>query len=312
MATIRVNGQGLFFSAPAATTISYSQKSASGTYVSGALQYEWTGSNLSYTSGIYTPTGGTVTSFTVKDGLGVEQFSISGVSYQIQANDNFSQLTDIFVKMVAGSDNWTGTAGNELFVMGEGNDTFDGGAGLDTVQIQNLSSYFSINQVKNGFTTTFNVPGNRLNGQVDSFTNVERLQFNDKIVALDLDGNAGQAYRLYQAAFNRTPDKAGLGYWIGQLDKGAENLNHVAAGFVNSAEFKQMYGSNISDNTFLTALYNNVLHRNPDQAGFDYWNGRVAAGMTRSDILASFSESTENIAQVIGQISHGIEYIPFG
>ncbi|MFZ6723049.1 DUF4214 domain-containing protein [Undibacterium sp. Ji49W] len=116
---------------------------------------------------------------------------------------------------------------------------------------------------------------------------------------------------MYQAAFNRTPDKAGLGYWIGQLDKGAESLSHAAAGFVNSAEFKQMYGTNISDNMFLTALYNNVLHRNPDQAGFNYWNGRVAAGMTRPDILASFSESTENIAQVIGQISHGIEYIPF-
>jgi hypothetical protein len=35
-----------------------------------------------------------------------------------------------------------------------------------------------------------------------------------RAVALDVDGAAGQAYRLYQAAFDRAPDKNGLGYWI--------------------------------------------------------------------------------------------------
>lgn len=144
-----------------------------------------------------------------------------------------------------------------------------------------------------------------------TLTNVERINFSDGIVAMDINGNAGQAYRLYQAAFNRTPDQPGLGYWIGQMDSGAENLNHVAAGFVNSAEFKRMYGDNVSDNTYLTALYSNVLHRAPDQAGFDYWNERIHAGMTRPDILASFSESTENQAQVIGVIQDGIKYIPY-
>ncbi len=33
--------------------------------------------------------------------------------------------------------------------------------------------------------------------------------------------------------------------------------------------------------------------------------------MTRAGILASFSEGSENVAQVVGQISHGIEYIPY-
>lgn len=151
----------------------------------------------------------------------------------------------------------------------------------------------------------------KYDGSTISFSGIERFQFADKLIALDFDGNAGQAYRLYQAAFNRTPDVEGLGYWIGQMDKGAENLNHVAAGFVGSAEFKTLYGQNVSDNAFLTALYSNVLHRAPDQAGFDYWNGRVNAGMTRPDILASFSESVENQAQVIGSIQNGITYVPY-
>lgn len=95
------------------------------------------------------------------------------------------------------------------------------------------------------------------------------------------------------------------------MDKGS-TLNQVAASFVVSAEFKQLYGANISDNAFLTALYSNVLHRTPDQAGFDYWNGQVSKGMTRADILASFSESAENQVQVIAKIQNGIDFIPFG
>ena len=35
-----------------------------------------------------------------------------------------------------------------------------------------------------------------------------------KPLALDINGTAGQVYRLYQAAFDRKPDLVGLGYWI--------------------------------------------------------------------------------------------------
>ncbi|MFZ6778033.1 DUF4214 domain-containing protein [Undibacterium sp. Ji83W] len=36
-----------------------------------------------------------------------------------------------------------------------------------------------------------------------------------------LESNAGKVYRLYQAAFNRTPDATGLGYWIHAMYKGS-------------------------------------------------------------------------------------------
>ncbi|MFZ6711570.1 DUF4214 domain-containing protein [Undibacterium sp. TC9W] len=257
------------------------------------------------------PTAGTITSVTVKNGLGQEQFSISNLNYLLSSSDDWNKLDQVLINMVSGNDNWTGSAINDLFALGSGSDTYDGGAGTDTVLMNIASGYFSVNLTKTGMVTTVVAPGTAVNGLTDTFSNIERLQFTDQTLAIDIDGNAGQAYRLYQAAFNRIPDKAGLGYWIGQLDSGAETLNHAAAGFGNSAEFKKLYGDNITDNAFMTALYNNVLQRNPDQAGFDYWNGRISAGMTRPDILASFSESTENIAQVIGQISHGIEYIPY-
>ncbi|MFZ6777672.1 DUF4214 domain-containing protein [Undibacterium sp. Ji83W] len=207
----------------------------------------------------------------------------------------------------AGSDTLTGTAGNDSFNGLAGNDIINGGAGLDIALYAGKRADFNVTASGTNFTVQDKTGAEG----TDTVNQVERLQFADMSVALDINSTAGVAYRIYQAAFNRTPDLAGLGYWIGQMDKGS-TLNQVAASFVISAEFKQLYGANISDNAFLTALYSNVLHRTPDQAGFDYWNGQVSKGMTRADILASFSESTENQVQVIAKIQNGIDFIPFG
>ena len=57
--------------------------------------------------------------------------------------------------------------------------------------------------------------------------NVERIAFDDGIIAFDDDGLAGQAYRLYQACFDRIPDALGLGFWIKQLDAGNVTLTGV-------------------------------------------------------------------------------------
>ncbi len=108
-----------------------------------------------------------------------------------------------------------------------------------------------------------------------------------------IDGNAGQVYRLYQAAFNRVPDQAGLGDWIDGMDRGM-GLSQVATGFINSAEFKALYGNNPTNSEFVTLLYDNVLHRAPDVVGYDYWMNALSSGMTREGALIGFSESTEN------------------
>lgn len=137
---------------------------------------------------------------------------------------------------------------------------------------------------------------------------VERIQFNDKSVALDVDGNAGLAYRLYKAAFDRTPDKAGLGYWINEMDHGA-SLQDVAQSFVSSAEFQTLNGSNPGNRDLAASLYQHVLGRAPDQAGLDYWTAQLDThALKPNEVLASFSESAENKIALAGQIQLGIEY----
>jgi serralysin len=125
-------------------------------------------------------------------------------------------------------------------------------------------------------------------------------------VAFDTDGDAGQAYRLYQAAFNRTPDQAGLGYHIHNLDRGM-TLHDVAQAFVSSNEFKFTYGP-LNNTQFATQLYANVLHRAPDAAGLAYHVANLDAGASRADVLIGFSESSENQAALIGVISSGMVF----
>jgi hypothetical protein len=180
----------------------------------------------------------------------------------------------------------------------------EGTAGLDTVvfgserldyALANDGAHYSVYDFTGGSKTLL--------------ANVERLQFSDQNVALDIHGNAGEAYRLYQAAFNRTPDKVGLGFWIDALDKGY-SLMEAAAGFVNSAEFASLYGANASDTQFVQALYQNVLHRMPDAGGSDFWVHALEV-TSRAEVLIGFSESGENQAQVIGAIENGIGYTPW-
>ncbi len=148
------------------------------------------------------------------------------------------------------------------------------------------------------------------NGGTDSLVQIERLKFSDMSVAIDIDGAAGQTYRLYRAAFDRVPDDGGLSFWIAQADKGL-SLNAMSTYFIASSEFVHDYGT--LDNTqFVTQLYANVLHRAPDPAGLAFHVGHLDAGDTqRQDTLVAFSESNENEAAVVGIIGNGIPYTPY-
>ena len=124
---------------------------------------------------------------------------------------------------------------------------------------------------------------------------------------LDTAGNAGMAYRLYQAAFDRTPDQGGLGFQMKALDDGL-NIAQVAANFIASPEFQRTYGA-LNDTQFVTQLYQNVLHRAPDSGGLAFHVNNLATGAnTRANVLVGFSESPENQAALIGAIQNGMVY----
>jgi len=74
--------------------------------------------------------------------------------------------------------------------------------------------------------------------------------------------------KLYVATFNRTPDSAGLNYWIN--DSGL-SLEGIAKSFFDQPETKKLYSDDTSVEDFVRAVYGNLFNREPDDAGLKYW-----------------------------------------
>lgn len=194
---------------------------------------------------------------------------------------------------------------------GAGDDILDGGAGTDTAAFNGKRADYTITRSATGFTVAAK-PGAEGNDGTDTLLGIERMVFDGETFAFDMDGSAGRAYRIYQAAFDRAPDAAGIGYWMKFLDSGA-TLTALAQGFVGSDEFAALYGSNPSPEAFVTKLYRNVLHREPEAEGFAYWVDLVQkhGAAMHADVLAAFAESAENVAQVAEIIGNGFAYTPY-
>lgn len=93
------------------------------------------------------------------------------------------------------------------------------------------------------------------------------------------------------------------------MDEGM-TLVTAAGGFIGSQEFIGLYGAAPTDVQFVTALYQNALHRAPDPAGLSGWIAALTSGqLTRAQVLIGFSESPENKGNTDGATKSGIEVL---
>jgi hypothetical protein len=123
------------------------------------------------------------------------------------------------------------------------------------------------------------------------------------------DGHAGEVRRLYLAYFDREPDPTGAAYWESRRSSGM-SVAAISAYFAQSGEFRARYG-NVDDAGFVTLVYRNVLGREPDANGHDYWRQRLAEGMSRGSLMAHFSESPE-FRSATGYPAHPVSQPPSG
>ena len=102
--------------------------------------------------------------------------------------------------------------------------------------------------------------------------------------------------RLYRAAFLRNPDTSGLDYWVRKRWAGTGPVA-IANHFTASSEFASRYGS-LSNDAFVTLIYQNIFDRNPDAGGLAFWTQKLdTQAKTRGDVMVNFSESTEHITK---------------
>jgi hypothetical protein len=206
-----------------------------------------------------------------------------------------------------------GGGGNDTFFALATNLAFDGGGGHDTLVLDGGQSQYSIIANGDGSVTVIDSIASR--DFSHHLLNIEDLQFTDQTVFVENSDNANIA-RLYSAAVGRAPDASGLNGWedayanlIPASAKAAgvyvalaetpliTGGGSIAAGFTQSLEFQQKYGI-LSDASFVSQLYENVLGRGPDPAGLAGWlDGMANHGVTRDMVLVGFAESPENIAK---------------
>jgi hypothetical protein len=198
-----------------------------------------------------------------------------------------------------------GTVAKDVLTGKGGDDTINGRDGIDTVVCAGNRSNYTLTRGASSYTVTDKTGADG----TDTLTNIERVKFTDGLLALDIapGQNAGEVYRLYQAAFARTPDMPGVKYHLNDMESKGLPLWQIASNFLASPEFASQYGSNPSDTQYINALYKNVLNRIPAASEVAwYQNQFTTKAMDHQAALIGFSESPENVALVGSAIANGI------
>jgi hypothetical protein len=184
------------------------------------------------------------------------------------------------------------------------------GEGVDSVVYGSTKSSYTIEENSG----SWRVSNSSLFSGFDELNNVERIKFSDGTLALDIDpgDTAGQAYRLYQAAFARTPDMPGVAYHMNDMESNGLVLWNIANNFLASPEFKSKYGENPTDEEYVNLLYQNVLGRSADPVAEVGWYKEQfdTGAMDWAAALIGFAESPENVSLVAPHIDNGI-WMPF-
>ena len=178
-----------------------------------------------------------------------------------------------------GNDTLLGENGLDVLEGGRGNDLINGGNNADTaVYSGNQSSY----TVQLSPTETIITDRRSSEDGTDRLVSVETLAFADGSFELDIRSGAvglsaddfAAISELYIAYFDRAPASIGLLYWATRLAEGM-SLPEIAQSFFGQPETQRTYetylkadGSLNDTAAFVTAVFNNVLGRDPSSA---YW-----------------------------------------
>jgi hypothetical protein len=111
---------------------------------------------------------------------------------------------------------------------------------------------------------------------------------------------SAQVQELYVGLLGRAADKAGLDYWLGQLNATGSTLTleNLRANFVNEqAEYAATYG-NLARADLVKAIYTNLFERTPTTEEVNYWaNGSVSADQM---VVAFLNGASAADKQVVG------------
>jgi hypothetical protein len=180
--------------------------------------------------------------------------------------------------------------------------TIDGGQGVDTSVYNAARSAFTISKVQS--VEKINV-ASATAGVDDLLTNIERLRFNDKSIAIDLNGNAGITAKILGAVFGKESisNKNYVGIGLHFLDAGwtYDNLAGVA---LDAAGAK-------TNDQIVSLLWTNVIGTTPTAVDKAPFIALLENGMSPGALAHLAADTTFNTTNInlVGLAQTGIEYM---
>ena len=234
----------------------------------------------------------------------------SGVTY-IDALSGASAMTERAqlnnVEQVQFLDKTVSLVVNDTIKGQPGTDFFDGGLGIDTVVYSGLQERYSITKSGNRYVVSEPTGSD----DTDYLSNIERLQFSNGKVALDLGGNAGQAARLIGALLGPSfiKDKALAGVVIGLIDQDY-SIESIANLGLNTSFYLTLAGSTKNED-FVNHVFRNVVGRTPEVNEQKTYVDMLNAGTSQAAlaVMAAGTEFTASQIGLTGLTSHGWDFI---
>lgn len=205
-------------------------------------------------------------------------------------------------------DRFIGSDGDDVMAGHGGNDELIGNAGTDRAEYDGARANFALSRTATGWQ----VNDQRGDEGRDTLSGIERLQFGDTRVALDLDGDAGIVARLIGTLFGPAAlhDAALVGIGLAAADQGLDGPQLAALG-VQSGLFAQAAGSH-SNADFVRTVYRNVMGSAPAAAAQQYYQGLLDSGaMSQAELALLASQTAQAAAQIdlAGLTSTGLAYL---
>ena len=234
----------------------------------------------------------------------------SGVTY-IDALSGASAMTERAqlnnVEQVQFLDKTVSLVVNDTIKGQPGTDFFDGGLGIDTVVYNGPQERYSITKSGNRYVVSEPTGSD----DTDYLSNIERLQFSNGKVALDLGGNAGQAARLIGALLGPSfiKDKALAGVVIGLIDQDY-SIESIANLGLNTSFYLTLAGSTKNED-FVNHVFRNVVGRPPEVNEQKTYVDMLNAGTSQAAlaVMAAGTEFTASQIGLTGLTSHGWDFI---
>jgi serralysin len=291
-------------------------------YEIASLQYLY-GANAKHNSGdtVYTFDPNTPEIKLIWDGAGTDTLNftnfsgnstinLNGGSYSTvpfngwSLKNNISIAFDAVIENVitgSGADVIVGNSSNNVITGGSGGDTIDGDAGID--QAVYTENFTDVSLVKSG--TVWNITSG---ADKDTLSNIERLKFNDKHIALDLDGNAGKTIKLLGLLLGKdqATNKTYVGAGLKLLDDGMtyEQLMQAALDVV--------LGPNASSLSVVEMIWENLIGPPTPADNISQYSALIDNGTYTSAglaIVAADHSLNTTAIDLVGIASTGVEYI---